>query len=213
MGRVPSGVAAVLFATIPLWMAVAQAAADGLTTVGPRAVAGILGGVGGVWFIVGPRAFGGGRVEGFDVTVVVLAAAAWAAGSSFARRWSVGSVTMATASYLLVGGAMLIVAAVASGEPASDPASITSRSIAALAYLVVCGSILAFGAYTWLLGQVSLVAVSTYAYVNPVVALLLGWLVVGEPLEARILVAAALVLSSVALILSGPAPKKSRRSP
>lgn len=211
LGRIPSGVAAVLFATIPVWMSLAQGVGQGFAAVRPRVVIALLGGLAGVSLLVGPGVLGGGRVEAIGVVVAILAAGAWAAGSAYARAWTLDSVTMATATYLLAGGGLLLVAALVSGGPAFAPAQVTLRSVMALAYLVVCGSVVSFAAYTWLLGQVSLVAVSTYAYVNPVVALLLGWLAGGETLEPRVLAAAILVLSSVALMLSAPSFESSRR--
>jgi drug/metabolite transporter (DMT)-like permease len=108
---------------------------------------------------------------------------------------------MATAMQMLSGGALLIVAGLVAGEGARlDPASMTPRSLAAFLYLVVAGSLVAFSAYVWLLHHASAARVSTYAYVNPVVALFLGWALADEPLKLRTLVAAAVILSAVMLV-------------
>jgi drug/metabolite transporter (DMT)-like permease len=212
LGHVPSGVAAVLFATIPLWMTAAQAITDGAAHLTLRTAIGLLGGGLGVVVLIGPGLATGPRVDPLGAVVALLAAASWSAGSAWSRRSESNSLAVATGSSLLAGGALLAAAALVGGEaPNLSAASITPRSIAALGYLVLFGSVLAFGAYSWLLRHASLTAVSTYAYVNPVVALLLGWLVLGEPLGTRVIGATLLVLCSVALILGTPVRALRRR--
>jgi drug/metabolite transporter (DMT)-like permease len=202
MGRVPSGIAAVLFATMPAWMTLAQTV--GTRRLDPRAALAVLGGIAGVVLLVGPgRAGGQPLTNPLGALVVVLAAMSWAAGSVIARRSRVPSVGLATGSYLLAGGGMLLIASALAGELTTPSGwAMTTRAVTALVYLIAFGTVLTLVAYNWLLRHLSLVAVSTYAYVNPVVALALGWLYAGEPLGPRVVLAAALILASVAVMLT-----------
>jgi drug/metabolite transporter (DMT)-like permease len=206
--RVPSGVASLFIATIPLWMSLAEGLTDGLAAVQRRTMIGLVGGLGGIALLVGPnRLIDGDPVDPVGAVVLLAAAAAWAAGSAIARRSHAASVVVSTGAYLLCGGVLLAGGALISGElGAIDAGTISVRSMLALAYLIVFGSILALGAYYWLLRRTTLVALSTYAYVNPVVALALGWLLAGEALSPRIGIASGLILVSVAAILSSRAP-------
>jgi drug/metabolite transporter (DMT)-like permease len=109
---------------------------------------------------------------------------------------------------MLCGGAWLLLAGVARGELASaDPSGFTTESVLALLYLVVFGSLVGFSAYVWLLGVSTPARVSTYAYVNPVVAVLLGWAILDEPLTPRVLAAAAVIILAVAVITTGKRPE------
>ncbi|HET7456699.1 MAG TPA: EamA family transporter, partial [Gemmatimonadaceae bacterium] len=111
---------------------------------------------------------------------------------------------VATSIEMLAGGLVLVVAGVAMGELASwAPAAVTARSLIAWAYLVVFGSLVGFTAYVWLLGNVSAARVATYAYINPIVAVLLGWAFAGEPITARTIAAAAVIVAAVAMITAG----------
>ncbi|HZG42803.1 MAG TPA: EamA family transporter, partial [Longimicrobium sp.] len=134
---------------------------------------------------------------------------AWSIGSIHARGATLpASAFLATGMEMLCGGALLLVAGAARGELAGlDPAAFSGRSLAALAYLVVFGSLVGFTAYIWLLGVSSPARVSTYAYVNPVVAVFLGWAMAGEAVTARVLVAAAVIVAAVAVITTGPRPR------
>jgi drug/metabolite transporter (DMT)-like permease len=131
--------------------------------------------------------------------VVLGGSLSWAAGSVFARTARMpASPRMSTAVQMLTGGVLLFVAGAAAGEWAEfDPAAVSARSALALAYLIVFGAIVAYSAYIWLLGVTTAARVSTYAYVNPVVALFLGWWLAGEPLTTRTGIAAAIILSAV----------------
>ncbi len=204
--RVPSGVAALFIATTPLWMAVAQSITGGRAAIRPRMVFGLLGGLGGIAMLVGPRGLVSGEpVDPLGAVVLLIAAVAWAAGSAVARRARTSSVLVGTGSSLLAGGLLLLLGALAAGEPARlQTMTIEPRSLLALVYLIAFGSIVALGAYNWLLRHTSLVALSTYAYVNPVVALILGWLIGGEPLGLRVIAAGCLILLSVGIIMGGP---------
>jgi drug/metabolite transporter (DMT)-like permease len=135
---------------------------------------------------------------------VVLASLLWSVGSVYASRAELpASARQGTAIEMLVGGAGLIVAGLLTGEPGRlDLAAVTAVSWAALAYLVVFGSLVAFSAYVWLLRVAPASKVATYAYVNPVVALGLGWALAGEEPTGRTLLAAAVILASVVLIVT-----------
>lgn len=202
--HVPSGVASLFIATIPLWMTLAEVMTERTATITARTMLGIAAGLAGIWLLVGPRALLDGEpVYPFGAAVLVLAALAWSVGSVLARRAPrPSSLTVTTGTYLLTGGAMLYVAGLVTGEALSfDPAAMSLRSFVALSYLIVFGSVIAFGAYSWLLRCASLAAVSTYAFVNPIIAVTLGWAIGGEPLTQRVFAATALVITGVILIL------------
>jgi len=201
--RVPSGVASLFVATIPIWMTIAQYLTD-RRAVGFRTVIGIAGGAVGILLLVDPgQILGGERIDPAGAVVLVGVAMFWTAGSAVAQRTVQRSLTVSTGSYLLAGGTLLMVVSAASGELSVMAARpVLGRSVVALGYLIVFGSVITFSAYNWLLRHTSLSAVSTYAYVNPLVAVGLGWAFAGEALSSRILAAAALILSSVALSVS-----------
>jgi drug/metabolite transporter (DMT)-like permease len=142
------------------------------------------------------------------MVLVLIAAAAWAAGSIYsvtAPRPESG--LMATAMQMFCGALLQILAGSAMGDWSRfDPSAISLVSVGALLYLVVAGSLIAYTAYVWLLQHVSPTSVATYAYVNPAVAMFLGWLVAGEPMTGRTLVAAAIILVSVVMITTAPPP-------
>jgi drug/metabolite transporter (DMT)-like permease len=200
---IPSGIAAVIIATVPIWMSVFDAL---LTRRRPSylALGGLLVGLVGVAILLLPS-------EGFDaldplgVGLLVLATIAWAAGSLYARHGPLpANALMGTSMQQLAGGASLVVAALLVGEPGRlDLGSVSVESWLGLAYLVVFGSLLAFTAYVWLLNNVAVTTVATYAYVNPVVAVALGMLFRGEELTPRTLLAAALIIGAVVAMVSG----------
>ena len=207
--RVASGVAALLVGIVPCWMVLI----DWLRPRGTRPtfqiVLGLALGLAGMFWLIGPDALlGGGRADFLGAGAVLLGSLSWAAGSIYSRHAvSSPSPFFATAMQMLAGGALLLLLGVALGEPwRFDPAAFSTKSIAGLAYLIVFGSIVAFTAYVWLLRVSTPARVSTYAYINPVVAVFLGWSLAGEPLTPRMLVAAAVIVSGVALITLAPRP-------
>lgn len=200
---VPSGVAALLVATEPLLFVLLDSLRRRERPRRTVAV-GLLLGLAGVAVLIGPgEILGGGRVEVAAALVLVAGAFSWAVGSLLSRSPRMPqSPAMATAATLLGGGALLLVASVARGEPfALDPAAISGRSLAALLYLFSFGSLVGFSAYLWILRVATPARAATYAYVNPVVAVLLGWAFAGEALTARMGIAAAVIAGSVALII------------
>jgi drug/metabolite transporter (DMT)-like permease len=205
--RIPSGVAALLVGTVPCFMALIDWLRPGGVRPSRHVVAGLLLGLVGLMWLVGPDALmGGGRVDFVGATAVVLASFSWAVGSIYSRHAvTPASPFLSTAMQMLAGGAALLVLSIALGEPWSfDVHAVSLRSVLGLVYLIVLGSIVAFSAYIWLLRVSTPARVSTYAYVNPVVAVFLGWALAGEALTARIGVAAAIIVSGVALITLSP---------
>jgi drug/metabolite transporter (DMT)-like permease len=199
--KVPSGLAALLCATLPLWTVLLSRIDGSERKLDMRAWAGLLLGFAGVALLIGPSALG----QHFDLLAtgaVLSSALLWAVGTSYTRAVRLpASTVLSAAMQMLSGGVMLLIMGLLAGESAKiHIASITARSALSLAYLIVFGSIIAFTVYIWLLTVSSPSRTSTYAYVNPVVAVLLGWAVAGEALGVRTLVATAVILGGVALV-------------
>jgi drug/metabolite transporter (DMT)-like permease len=205
--RVPSGVAALLVGTVPCFMALIDWLRPGGVLPSKHVVAGLFLGLVGLVWLVGPDALmGGGRADFIGATAVVLGSFSWAAGSIYSRHAATpASPFLSTPMQMLTGGAVLLLLSVVLGEPwAFDVHAVSLRSALGLLYLIVFGSIVAFSAYIWLLRVSTPARVSTYAYVNPVVAVLLGWALADEALTLRVGVAAAVIVSGVALITLAP---------
>jgi drug/metabolite transporter (DMT)-like permease len=207
--RVDSGVAALLVATMPLWLALFDRIVCG-RRLAPAGLAGLVVGLGGVALLVGP---GGGGTDLVGGLACVASAAAWAAGSLYSRNAPLPpSPAVASGMEMFAGGALLAFAGLAAGESADVHLSdVSAASAGALAYLVIVGSIVAFSAFHWLLKNAPTSIVSTYAYVNPVVAVLLGAAFLGEPMTLRTLVAGVAIVASVALIVGGRLPRLTPR--
>jgi drug/metabolite transporter (DMT)-like permease len=211
--RVPSGLTALLVAMVPIWMLVLEM----LPSLGgkkPRAavVAGLVLGLAGLVLLVAPGKLAG-RVDPVGAGVLVLGCLSWAYGSLQSRVADLPrSGFLAAAMEMLCGGALLLLFGLATGQGAHlSLAAISTRSFVALAYLVFFGSLIGFTAYIWLLGATTSARVSTYAYVNPIVAVLLGWGFANEPMTLRTILAAAVIVSAVIVIirygaLARPAP-------
>jgi drug/metabolite transporter (DMT)-like permease len=203
---VPSGVAALLVATEPLWIVMLGWALRGGRRPTAGVVAGLLVGFAGVWVLVGSGASAGvGGARGLAAAVVVICASvSWAVGSLYSARAPLpGSPLLSAGIQMLAGGALLFAAGTLSGEwKAFNPGAVSAASAGALLYLILCGSLVAFTAYGWLLRVVAPARAATYAYVNPLVAVFLGWAVAGEELTARTLVAAAVITASVVIIVT-----------
>jgi drug/metabolite transporter (DMT)-like permease len=197
---VPTGIVALVVATVPLWMAIIDRVVTG-QRLPAAVVAGLLIGFAGLALLV---ARGGGRVDLLGTGIVVLASFSWAAGSVYARQAPLPSRPLVGSGMeMLCGGALMAVVGVAAGELGELHLSrVTTSSVLGLAYLIVFGSVVAFSAYVWVLGKARLSLVSTYAYVNPVIAAFLGWAFLSERITARTLVASAIILVGVALIVT-----------
>lgn len=198
--KVPSGTAALLVSTVPLWMVLFDWLRPGGTRPGWKVFAGVSLGLAGLVLLVRPTA--GLHLDRMGVIVLLLGALSWAWGSVRSRHVPLpASPLLATAMEMLAGGALLVLAGLATGEGADfHLAQVTLRSALAFGYLVTFGALVGFTAYVWLLRAASPALVGTYAYVNPIVAVFLGWLILGEPLTGRTLVAAAVIIAGVVLI-------------
>jgi drug/metabolite transporter (DMT)-like permease len=198
--RIPTGIAAVVVATVPTWAAV-LGAMFGLERVTLRHAAGLSLGFAGVAALV--VGHGSGRIDAVGVITVVVAALSWAAGSVWALRApTVRRPLVMVGMEMVCGGIGCAIAGLASGELGDFHAdAVPARSWVALGYLVVFGSMLAYTAYVWLLHNARLSLVTTYTYVNPVVAVALGALILSEDLSARTLLASVAIVAGVMLII------------
>jgi drug/metabolite transporter (DMT)-like permease len=210
---IPSGLAALIVAIVPAWMVLFDWF-GGASRPRPAVVGGLALGFVGVGVLVGPEdLFGGTAVDPVGALVICVGTIAWASGSIYSRRAALPqSPQMTTAIQMLWGGGWLVVAGLLTGEAARiDPSGVSLRSAAAWAYLVIFGSIIAYGAYVYLLRHTEPAKASTYAYVNPVIAVLLGWLIADEPMGPRVLIAVAIIIPAVALIVSFRSPARYRK--
>jgi drug/metabolite transporter (DMT)-like permease/GNAT superfamily N-acetyltransferase len=199
--HVPSGIAAVVIASIPLWIVLFRKLSH--ESINRVALLGVLIGFAGVAVLLLP----GERPAGVPVggmLLLVLAAAFWATGSYYPRRWPMPPDAMlSTALQMICAGAVMLVLASAVGELGQVHVSeFSARSVAGFVWLVTAGSLVAFTAYVWLLKNAPISKVSTYAYVNPVVAIFLGWALLSEKITSTVVIGAALIIASVALVVS-----------
>jgi drug/metabolite transporter (DMT)-like permease len=204
---VPSGIAALLVATVSLWLVILDWLRPGGVKPAPRVALGLLMGFAGLLLLVGPAHLGGSeRVDPRGAAVLVVASLAWACGSLYSKHGGMPSSAMlGVAMQSFAGGAMLLIAAWFAGEFHSlDLGAISVRSWLALAYLIVFGSGIGFSAYIYILQKSTAARVATYAFVNPVVALFLGWFIVAETITLRTVIAAAVILTAVILVITAP---------
>jgi drug/metabolite transporter (DMT)-like permease len=199
---VDTGTASLIIASVPLWMALVDRVAYG-QRLARSGIAGLAVGFAAVGLLVGP-----GDVSG-RAAVLVFTSLAWSLGSLYARHAVLPRRPLvAVGMQMLAAGLVLIVFAGAKGEVGRvDVGAISLKSWLGLLYLIVAGSLVAFTAYMWLLRNAPTSLVGTYAYVNPVVAVLLGTVFLGEPLGWRTLLAGLIIVASVALIVRAPKPK------
>ena len=204
---IPTGVAALLVALVSFWMVLLDWLRPGGLRPVPRVVASLVLGFGGLALLVGPAHLGGSeRVDLTGAGILVIASFAWACGSIYSKNNDLPSSPMlGVAMQSLVGGTALWIVGLLSGEGRQlHLAAVSTRSWIALGYLVVFGSGIGFTAYVYLLKKSSAARVGTYAFVNPVVALFLGWLWAGETITLRTALAAAVILTAVLLVITAP---------
>jgi drug/metabolite transporter (DMT)-like permease len=220
--RVPSGLAAVMMATIPVFMALSEIFLLRTLRLTPRLAVALLLGLGGVAILVSRTLnlgatgwLGGAPVDRAGAAALIVAAIGWTIASALTVKLPLpASKVMSSGSQMLAGGILLTLTSAALGEFRGFHLQNVSREAwLALAYLIVAGSIVAFTAYLWLIAHQSQTKVSTYAYVNPVIAVLLGYALAGEPITARTLLGAAAILASVAIIVTTRAKKQSHSAP
>ncbi|MDQ2660067.1 MAG: EamA family transporter [Verrucomicrobiota bacterium] len=205
---VPSGLAALLVATVPLYIALLSWLFGLTAKLSRLAVVGLAGGFAGVAVLVAPAlSFSGGGERPhawIGMCILLFSSLVWSAGSLYARH-SKGATSpfLAAGQQMLCGGSLMLAAGSVSGEWRQfDPAKITMVSLGAFVYLVLIGGIVGYVSYAWLLRHCEPSKVATYAYVNPVVAVLLGSFFAGEKLTGLTLVAAAIIIGSVALVIT-----------
>jgi drug/metabolite transporter (DMT)-like permease len=202
--RVPSGLTALMIATEPFWIVLLDWMRPGGSRPSGAVAAGLVFGFVGVGLLVGPfDLMGGGRVDPVGALVVIFASLSWAVGSLYTARGAKlpSSPILSTGMQMLVGGALFIVLGSLVGEWSRfAPSAASLKSVLALLYLTVFGAIVGFTAYVYLLQNTTPERASTYAYVNPVIAVFLGWALAGESLNGRVLLAAAAIVSAVVLI-------------
>jgi drug/metabolite transporter (DMT)-like permease len=198
--EVPSGLGALLIASVPLLLIVMRMLAG--EQVSRASVVAVMVGFAGIALLIKPGEQSG-EATVLGLLACVLAAGMWAAGAFASPRVELPTDQLASTGWqLLLGGLVCVAAGLAVGEaPEIDPDSFSVRSLLALAYLVVFGSWISFTAYAWLLQNAPISTVATYAYVNPVVAIVLGWLVLGEVITPVMLASAAVIVVSVALVV------------
>ena len=208
--HVPSGVVALLLSTIPLWMALLASVGRSPSPPGRQALVGLVMGFAGVALLIGPGLLPNAAHEFSPLWAIipVLGALSWAYGSLWSRRVAMPrSPLLGTAVGMTAGGIVLLAMSAGAGEFARfEPARVTLGAVLSMTYLIVLGSVIAFSVYLYLLARVRPEVVATYAFVNPVVAMALGWAFAGEHLSPRTLTAAAIVIVSVALITTARAP-------
>ena len=203
-GGAPSGLTALLIAAVPLWVACYRTLA-GDRPAG-RTVVGVLVGFAGAALLIAGNGIGG-AVPTWTLLTVIAASVAWAFGSWLSPSLQLPRDPFVVVVYeMLVGGAVLTAVGLGRGEH-FDPVAYSARSWAAWTFLVLVGSVLAFSAYAWLLQTTAVSVVVTYAYVSPVVAVFLGWLVLSEPVTPETLLGAAIVVSGVALVVGAERPR------
>jgi drug/metabolite transporter (DMT)-like permease len=208
--RVPSGIAAVMMATIPVFMVLSEIFFLGTQRLTLRLVVALAGGIGGVAVLVSRTAtFGENPIDTAGACALIVAAISWSVGSALTRKLPLPqSKAMSSGAQMLAGGVLLTVTAALLGEFRGFHIGAVSRGAwLALVYLIVAGSIVAFTAYVWLIHHESPTKVGTYAYVNPVVAVLLGYFFGGEAIGVRTIFGTLCVLVSV-VIITTTAPRK-----
>jgi len=209
--RVPSGVAAVMLATIPVFMTLSEILVVKGQRLTARLAIALLLGIGGVAVLVNRSAsFGDAPIDTLGACALLCAAISWSVAAGLSRRLPSPTVkAMSSAAQMFVGGVMLTIVAAALGEfRGFHPEVVSAKAWFALAYLIVAGSIVGFTAYVWLLHHESPTKVGTYAYVNPVVAVLVGYFLGGEALGPRTIAGTLLVLVSVVVITTTPKASK-----
>ena len=199
---VASGLTAVIIATVPFWLVGFEAVLPPRQPVSRAAVAGLAIGFLGIVVLVWPEVTtgsSGGRSFVFGVLALQVACAGWALGTSYTKRHELGADPAASAAMQMTcSGIMLLALATANGDWAA--LRFSPRSLAAMTYLAVAGSVVAYTAYLYAIKHLPISTVSLYAYINPLIAVVLGAVVLAEPLSARIVVAAALVLAGMAMV-------------
>ncbi len=205
---VPTGLAALLIASTPFWMVLLDWLRPGGQRPAFQVLGGVLLGVVGIVLLIGPGQLNtGARVDGLGTALLLLASFSWALGSIYSGQTNMPkSPVMSSGVEMVAGGLALVLLGLATGEPAQvNLSAISPRSILSFVYLIIFGSLIGYTSYSWLLHNAPPALVSTYAYVNPVVAVFLGWAFAGEALTPQIIIGATVIIISVAIITTNRA--------
>jgi len=203
---VPSALAALIVAAVPIVTVALDWARPGGVRPGRATILGLLTGFAGVAILINPFAVDASRVDPLGALALMGATVSWAAGSIYSRGTSAAaSPLMGSGANMLMGGAGLVITGALIGEVGQvNFATISTRSALAMLYLIVMGALVGFTAFFYLLRHTSPAKSTTYAYVNPIVAILLGWVILNEPITRRVLLAAAVIISGVVMITALP---------
>jgi drug/metabolite transporter (DMT)-like permease len=207
--HIPSGISALLMASISMWTAIIEIAARSRTRPGPRIMISLLVGfVGLALLIVRPELLAGSHVGSVGAIVVLTGAFSWALGTVFTKKVPLpSSPVLSSGMQMMCGGALLLIAAFLSGQAQGwSPLNISQQGVIAMTYLTLIGSLVGFTCYVWLLNHCPPTQVATYAYVNPIIALILGFAIAGEHITERSLIASLIVVGSVASIVTSKKP-------
>lgn len=208
---IPSGIAALIIGSVPMVLVLAEAIRPGGTKPTWQAILGLVIGFVGIFILVGPAEISGSesKLNPFGVAALLAATVLWAAGSMYSKTADLPkSSLMTTGAEMLMGSIGLLVVSLITGELNGwNPAEVSTRSLVGLVYLITIGSIVGFGSYIWLLQNAPISLVATYAYVNPIVAVILGYFFASEVLEPRIWLATAIIIGAVIFINSRSRPK------
>ncbi|MEP6705392.1 MAG: EamA family transporter [Acidobacteriota bacterium] len=211
---IPSSLAALLVATEPLWIVVLSWLWLKRGRPNWKVALGLLLGFAGVWMLISGRTTNAAATTGpgqwIGIVAVILGAFCWAAGSVYGLRSSTPKSSLLTAGMQMIAGSVsLLLVGLIRGELTTfDPAAVSSSSLIGLTYLIIFGSLIGFTAYSWLLKNARPSMVATYAYVNPVIAVMLGWFIAGESMTGQMLIGAGIVVGSVVLITSQTSEEK-----
>lgn len=202
---VPSGLTALLISTVPVWVVLISWTIPHDKSVSLKNIIGVVLGFIGLFFLISPESiFRGESVDLIGAITLVGAALSWSIGSVYTKRADLPKNSLTgTSLEMIFGGAALLLFSTIAGEWNSfNPAAISMRSFMAVIYLIIMGSLIAFSAYIWLLEKAGPAKATTYAYVNPIVAVFLGWLLAGEELNSRIIFSAIIIVTAVVIIIT-----------
>ena len=201
---VPSGIAALIISTSPFWLVLFESMRSGGAKPTWQSILGLIVGFGGVFLLIGPAEITGGEgsIDPFGAILLLFAPFFWSLGSIYARGADMPKSTLlSTGMQMLTGAVALFIASLIKGELTGfDPGLVSTRSWLGLLYLITFGSLIGFVSYGWLLHNAPVSLTSTYAYVNPVVAVFLGYFFADELLNSRVLIATVIIIGSVFLI-------------
>ena len=203
--RVPSGLAAVLVASEPLWIFLVESFFIRDSKIKAKGITGlVLGFAGIVYLISATKGIDTSSADTISSIAIVLGAFSWSIGAVYSRVAKLPTSSMLSAGMeLIIGGMFLILAGFLLGEAETfHIAAISLRSLLGIAYLIIFGSVITFSAYTWLLSRTSATRISTHTYVNPVIAVFLGWVIVDEAITVELLIATVIIVVSVYLVLN-----------